>query len=209
MKHTIISMMAVICILAVGVPRARATLITIEITAVVDSVDDQGNYLEGQIEVGDIITGTYTYESTTPDSNPSSYIGHYWHYDPPAGISLMVGGFDFRTDPGNIEFLIGIVNDGTSGDDSYWLISYNNLPLSNGTLVDSIGWQLNDPTGNALSSTDLPTTPPVLDDWQSIVGLRLEGDRAFIIGATVTSAIPEPATILLLGLGFLLLKKQN
>ena len=208
MKHTIISMMAVICILAVGVPRARATLITIEIEAVVDSVDDQGNYLEGKINVGDIITGTYTYESTTPDSQPSSNRGDYWHYDPPAGISLTVGGFNFTTDPCNISFLVGISNDNPSGDDVYWIESYNNLSLSNGTPVDYIFWSLKDHTATALSSDALPTTPPVWNDWQENV-LRLEGDRKYFIDAHVTSAIPEPATILLLGLGGLFLRRQS
>jgi hypothetical protein len=50
---------------------ARAALITIEITAEIDSVSDPYGHLEGNINVGDIITGTYTYESTTPDTNPS------------------------------------------------------------------------------------------------------------------------------------------
>lgn len=211
-KNEIISIMAVICVLAVGVPRAEGTLITIEIEAIVDSVEDTGNYLEGQINVYDIITGTYTYESTTLDSNPSSVGGHYWHYDPPAGISLTVGGFEFRTDPANVEFLVEIANDSTSGGlhDGYLLRSYNNLPLSNGTLVDEISWQLTDPTASALSSDALPTTPPALDDWQSIIGLRLHGERGgYIIDATVTSAVPEPSTLLLFALGGLFLRRQS
>jgi len=209
MKHVIISI--IICILALSVPPAEASLITIEIEAIVDSVDDSGNYLEGQINPGDIITGSYTYESSTPDSSPSDpIVGHYYNYSPPAGISLTVGAFDFATDPENVYFLVGIVNDNPSGHDIYWIHSYNNLALFNGTSVDHISWQLNDPTASVFSNDSLPATPPVLDDWQSIYGLRLHGERyGYILDAHVTSAIPEPATILLFTLGGLLLRKRS
>ncbi|MFZ0034905.1 MAG: hypothetical protein WAK60_07970 [Sedimentisphaerales bacterium] len=146
---------------------AHATPITIQIEAVVDSVQDHGNYLEGQINPGDVITGWYTYESTTPDSNPTNpIVGDYYHYSPPSGVSLTVGSFEFKTDPTNIYFHIGVENHEPSGNDSYWFSSNNNVPLSNGTLVDGITWQLDDPTGNALSSDALPTTAPFLEDWQ-------------------------------------------
>ena len=208
MKAKLFTILAVVMLF--GACPVRAALITIEIEAVVDSVEDQGNYLEGQINPGDTITGFYIYESTTPDSSPLVTLGRYEHSTPPHGIFLSVGGFDFETDPANVDFVLGIVNDGTSGDDSYWLISYNNLPLPNGTLVDQISWQLDDPTGNALSTTELPTTAPVLEDWQSIYGLHLEGVKdTFHVVAEVTSAIPETTTLFLLGIGGLLLRKRR
>ena len=214
MKHAISPIMiAVIFALAFCVPSARAALITIEITAEVDSVRDEDNYLEGRINPGDIITGTYTYESTTPDSNPSSTVeGHYWHYAPPAGVSLTAGGFNFTTDPSNVEFLVLIANNSSSGADIYTFCSYNNLPLSNGVSIDYIYWELKDATTTALSSKALPTTPPILDNWQSN-RLSLLPDpreyRSFGIEAHVTSAIPEPGTILLFALGALFLRKLN
>jgi hypothetical protein len=212
-RGTMLLIAAGVCLLAFQSQRADATLITISIEAEVDSVEDFGNYLEGRINPGDIITGTYTYESTTPDSNPSSSIGHYWHYAGPAGISLEVEGFDFASDPSNVNFLVGIVDNGTSGGlhDSYWLCSYSNVPLSNGASVDEITWALEDSTATALSSDALPTSAPVLEQWESIVGLRLEGQRGgYYVSATVTSAIPEPATIVLLALGGLVvLRRRN
>jgi hypothetical protein len=204
MKAPVANFLLMGAVFLAAVQPADGFPVTIYIEAVVDTVQDNGNYLEGKISPGNLITGYYIYESATPDSSPADpVVGHYYHYNPPAGISLTVGSFEFETDPSNVDFLVGIVNNNTSGHDIYWIHSYNNLNLSNGTSVDSISWQLNDPNGTVFSSDTLPVTPPVLDDWQSIVGLRLEGDRAFLINAHVTSAVPEPASLLLLGTGFL------
>ena len=191
---------------------AEATLITIEIEGVVDSVIDNGNYLEGKIKPGDIIRGFYVYESTTPDSSPLDPVqGNYWHYAPPAGIALTVGGFNFMTDPFNIAFRIVIRNNTPSGNDIYGVESSNNLHLSNGTLVGGILWSMKDHTGSALSSDALPTTAPALDDWQDNILNFGGGTRAngYAILGRVTSAIPEPATIVLLGLGGLLLGRRR
>jgi len=199
---------AILCGLISTPAPTEATLITIEIEAVVDSVWDEGNYLEGKIKVGDIIRGFYVYESTTPDSSPPDPVqGNYWHYAPPAGIALTVGGFNFMTDPFNIAFHVAIRNN-SSGDDSYWLASHNNLALSNGAPLDYMYWQLNDYTAGALSSDALPTIAPILGLWQGNV-LGIEADRRYGIKAHVTSAIPEPACIILLSIGGLFLRKRS
>jgi len=189
-----------VCLLALVAPLANAELVTINIEGVVDTVEDDGYCLEDQIHVGDIITGWYTYDTATPDTNPSTNGADYWHYSPPCGIFLTVGGFEFRTDSANVNVLIEIV-DNYPPDDDYLLRSYNNLSLSNGSLVDHISWWLYDPTGTALSSDDLSTTPPVLENW-NLNDLTIYGERVgYLIHGHVTSAIPEPATIFLLVVG--------
>ena len=98
-----------------------ATLITINITAEVADINDPGNVLDGAVEVGDTIKGSYTYDSTTPDSNEASTVGDYQHSDPPNGIKLNVGEVLFRTDPSNVDFLVEIVNDhGDPASDNYY-----------------------------------------------------------------------------------------
>ena len=112
MKNTIISVMVVV-LCGLSVPKAQAELIIINITATVNIVNDFGNYLEGKIHVGDTITGSYTYESTTPDTAPFNdpTVGDYWHHSQPCGIFLTVGGFQFKTDSTNVSFLVEVIND--------------------------------------------------------------------------------------------------
>lgn len=208
-RGIILTVVVIICALSFSARPARATLITIEITAEVDFVYDPSGCLEGNIGVGDIITGAYTYESSTADSSPLDPIkGDYLHYAPPAGISLSVGGFDFQTNPADVRFAVSVRNNNPSGDDIYAIVSYNNLALSNGSLVNDIYWQLTDHTASALSSDALPTTPPILDHWQAN-HLFLRIDEKSIVTAYVTSAVPEPATIVLFVIGALLLRNRN
>ncbi len=209
MKKGTVTTIILLAVLCLSFEKAEAYPVTIYIEAEVDTVDDTGNYLEGKISPGDIITGYYTYESTTADTNPSVNVGDYEHYISPYGIFLSVGGFNFQTDLTSVNFLVELVNN-NAGLDAYLLLSYNNLALSNGTLLDIISWQLDDSTEIALSSDALPTNAPILADWQ-FNHLRIEGEKSnlFNINAHVTSAVPEPATIVLFCIGALFLKKRG
>lgn len=177
-------------------PVNSPSLITIKIEAKVAYVDDRSNLLGGAIKVGDTITGKYIYDSETPDTNSGPTVGDYWHTSPSCGIEVKAGGFVFTTDPSDVNFLVEICNDHGSPTprDNYLLRSYNNLPLSNHMLVDHISWQLDDDTCTALSSDALPTTPPILEDWESIFGLTLTGSNSsdpyqdYFIRAHVTKA---------------------
>jgi len=190
-----------VCLLTLVALPANAELVTINIEGVVDTVDDSGNYLEGQVNPGDIITGWYTYDTATLDSDPSGYIGMYEYSETPFGIYLSLSGFTFQTDSLNVNFMLSVGNaGGPYSEDNYLIRSYNNLPLSDEVPVDYISWQLDDTSGTALMDDSLPVNPPSIEDWTSN-HLRLESDRRFIIDAHVTSATPEPCTLLLLGTG--------
>lgn len=198
---------------------AGAVPVSIELLAETTQVDDPGGYLGGAVHVGSLVRGTYRYESTTIDSNPLPTVGDYWHDTPPYGVSLEVEGLRFRTDPTATSFLMEMCND-HHGRDNYLFHSYQNLfdvsvPEGPGQHVDNtITWQLDDPTGTAISSTELPESPPSLADWQSWFGLAIYSenhhDAFFFIRAQVTSVqlapeppVPEPATAALLAAGLL------
>ena len=211
MKRAILTAIILLAGSSLSVEKTQAYPVTIYIKAEVDSVEDTYNYLEGKINVGDIITGYYTYESTTVDTNPLPDGADYWHYSPPAGIYLTAGGWNFQTDTSDVEFHVALRNDVQSEvKDIYAIASYNNSELANGSPVDKISWQLNDYSGTALSSDALPLTAPVLSDWQFNL-LRIIGEKSnfFGIDAYVTSAIPEPSSILLIALGTLFLCRKN
>jgi hypothetical protein len=169
--------------------------------------------------VGDIITGVYIYDSSTPDSfpDPGYRRGLYEHGAAPAGITLMVGGLVFMTDPENVEFSITVDNDFcTVADchDALLIESGNNLPLPNGFPVNNISLVLVDSSVSALSSDELPTTAPVIGDWETgFVDIWASRARqyGFEIYGNLTSAvlIPEPTTIWLLVLGSLAIVRKR
>jgi hypothetical protein len=202
MKRAMIPLLVILGLVCCG-GRTQGAIITIAIEGVVDHVGDPDNYLNGMVNVGDLITGTYAYDTDTPDSSPLSGAGRYEHYGYPSGFSLSVGGLDFVTDPANTNFLIEIVNN-YPYDDGYGVVSYNNFPLSNGTKVNNISWALRDDSASAISGVDLTATAPVLHDWEHNLLLIGGVDRkGFLITGYVTSTvvIPEPSAMLLLGFG--------
>jgi len=196
-------------VLGLSVSVLDAGIVEISLTAEIMYIRDPDEF-DGQLQIGDIITGSYKYESTTPDSNPLPTVGDYEHYSSPYGISLTAGGFVFQTDPDNVNFLVEVVNNhyASPTEDNYGIISYNNLPLSNGVPIAGIEWHLSDTSGTALSSDALPTTPPVLDDWSYSWGMLIHtgphtGHVAIEADVTSVELVPEPTTLVLLGLGSL------
>lgn len=197
------------CILTMGLPATcSAEMVTVELTAEVTHVRDLNNLLGGQVQVGNVISGQYIYETTTPDTHPEPTIptvAQYRHTTTPYGMSVHAGPYVFQTDPSQVDFLIEICNDHNPSADSYMLRSVNNLPINSDVAVPEIYWQLDDFQGDAIDSVALTNAPPVLSDWQYPRSLSIGGaDRdSFRIKATVTSVqvVPEPATLGLLGLG--------
>ena len=176
----------VLLLLSAGM--SRGEIIIIGLSAEVTYMDENATeLLDNQLSLADTITGYYTYDSETPDNNPNNALGAYRHLTMPYGVVLFGGGFTFQTDPADVDFFIGI-DDGTYLNDTYWWMSYNNLPLSNGVDVDGISWYLDDYSYTALSSDALPLGPPVLSDWQ-YQGLTIElGPKGGAnIGAQVSS----------------------
>jgi len=186
---------------------ALADPIAIDFTARVTSTIDYGGFLGPVVNVGDIITGRYVYESTTPDANHLSAVGDYRHNEVPFGITLDVNGLVFRTDPAAVDFLVELGDNHRGSGDFYLLRSYNNIfavsvPSAEIRAVDNhILWYLQDFTGAAQNSPALPELPPMLAAWP-IRNLQITSDNYgfvengyFAINAEITSvtaAAPVP-----------------
>jgi hypothetical protein len=218
MKKFILVFVVLAVALCFSAASVKAEIIKIGLTARVDSVGDPYNLLENKIQVGDIITGFYTYDSLTPNSSAwPLYEGAYQYTTAPYGMSLMVGGVTFQTDPANVDFLIDIAN--VNGEPDYCTVhSNNNLVVGDGLSVDQMHWQLDDYSGTAISSTELPLVPPDLSKWSnrlSIMGGLYPfppggGKTLFGINGHVTDVylVPEPLSVCLLALGTLFLRRN-
>ncbi len=187
--------------------------ITIGITAQIYYIHDPYSFLEGNLNVSDIITGYYTYNSDAPDSSQAATIGHYWHTQSPYGMFLEAGGFSFQTRPQSVDLLVQIANDAFHPLypflDRYTLKSEHNLPLPNGAIVDTIWMDLIDDSATALSSKELPIVAPILSDWPTQRRLIINGSFSIEAEVISTELIPEPATILLLAFGLPLIRRKK
>lgn len=178
--------------------------VTIHVIAEVTQLWDECQKFDGLIELGDAISGTYTYNLDAEDADPQPNVGTYRYDTPPYGFDLASNNLVFQTDPENVDFLVSLYDD-FDGGDSFHLISYGNRPLANGILVELIQWQLDDPTSTALSSTDLPAGPPYLEDWDPWYGLTVEDVGYYDppcpwgIRSQVTSASLVPTSVTLSG----------
>ncbi|MGA2914796.1 MAG: hypothetical protein ABSE89_02085 [Sedimentisphaerales bacterium] len=219
LKVRVSILLAILCAFSLT---SSAAIITIGIEATVNNVTDPCNLLEGKVSVGSKITGTYTYDTSTPDTNPASETGDYVHYNLPYGIALTVGGIIFESDPQNTMFKIGITDalPGYLFNDSYGIRSFYNLPILDEVQVNELSWALVDTSNTALSNTLLTANAPHLADWNSDNTLYIGGGRGgippcyentFYIHAEVISAvlIPEPTSLLFFGFGLLVLRKQK
>jgi hypothetical protein len=187
-------------------------LVTIQIEAKVNYLNDYYNLLQGNVALGSTITGTYTYDTSTPDTNYEVNIGSYVYNSVPYGMKFSVNNLTFVTNPQNINFGIGITND---SQDFYGIVSRNNVLLYDWIKVTNISLQFWDYSGMALSSTALLTTAPIISDWDNAIlyinGENMQCDKTFGIMANIISAVlvPEPVSLFLFGIGLLALHKQK
>lgn len=211
MKTKFVMLAAMVC-LTVCCRGLRASIITIEISGHVTAAGGSG--LPATIYEDVPFTGSYTYDSLATDSDPDPLFGAY-QYDSPYGISIVMGGHEFRTSPIHSgQFSVVITNDFVLNicHDFYEILSTQNASLSDGSSVDEIYWSLNDNSHSAFSSTALPTLPPILTQWDDNV-LRIHGEdslgNSFHISAIVTHAVPEPFAVSLMATGFFLYRRRR
>jgi len=190
----------------------QAVPITIQISGEVTSLGGYTEAIPDTIYAGVSFAGSYTYDSSTPDSEPAIDRGVYLH-DSPYGITISLGGYEFKTTPshtGQFEIRIGNDMPGDGVNDYYIVFSDDNITIPYpGFTINSIRWDLGDSTHTALTSDNLPITAPVLTDWEgNELTISGSGVHGLLITGTVTQATPEPLTGVFLAVGALLLRRR-
>jgi hypothetical protein len=202
-----------------GFNQVQAVPITIYIEGNVTSVAGTGREsVSDTIYAGVTFSGIYTYDSDALDSDPSDIYGVY-QYDSPYGISIVIGGYEFKTTSNHIgKFEMQISNDdpltGTGQPwDYYTVFSKTNISIPTDDLdVSYISWSLGDGTHTALSSDVLPIKVPVLEDWNyNSLGIVAYDslDRSIVILGKVTQVSPEPLTGILMAMGVVFLRRKR
>lgn len=178
---------------AVAAP-ARAGIVTWEFGGEIDQVRDTSGIFGGALTVGSPFSGSFTFDTSTPDTNPDSGVSSF--ENPLQDLSGQIGGFGFSGP------IFGVssfeITDGAAGSDDIFSLSSSVFLNGEGlnfllTLIDS--------TGTAFSDDTLPTVPPDLSlfDSATIHLLRQTGDLA--IDGTISFLVPEPGTLCLLAVG--------
>jgi hypothetical protein len=189
---------------------------------ITEIVIDAGPGPAGGVGVGSQVSGVYTFESTTPDSEPLDYHGAY--YDTLSDIEVVMG-TDTLTipSPSNLTS-INMINVRDGDWDAYEMFamdttgtaSMNSLPIPTAAVIVQ-AW---DDSAVMLSSTLLPVTPDFFDpdayDTPFLIGVvrtpdvdqyqvHGEVDSLYLISAPESSAL----TLLMLSLtGVAILRRR-
>ena len=209
-------------ILAINNP-TTATIITVEVTGVVDSIETAGFVLDGSVGNGTGMTGFCTYDTDAPDQNPSEYNGLYSIIS----VSMTIGNYTFEHNTASSElpsFHVYTIDPGYTAGSS--------APRFDGTVFgggspftyDDIIWSytafglmsLSTRSNEYISTDALPSSFPDLSVFEVGKGFGARfydesGYKYFRISGEVTSltVTPEPGTVFLLGLGGLALIRKR
>lgn len=144
-----------------------SNIVTFNVSATVREIYDYDNVLGNAVNIGDTISGTYTFNTNTPDSDPSAEYGRYEHVPGSGsyGFNITIGNATLKTNTSTDMFniMIGDANGGTLTWDTYAVDNFGTQqPFINNTVVDNMGIYIDDPSGNTVTGTNLTNQPPAL-----------------------------------------------
>ena len=149
----------------------RGDPITFDVVGVVNRVNDNDNVTG--VAAGDPFSGSFTYDTDTPDRNADPGLGEYIHLAPlgPNGLVLRVGPYGVATDPSR-NWVVAITHftsggptglgiDGINlGRDNTWAVSVGSAVLEFPSLSFQV-WHSGEPL--VLGDDSLPTSIDLSD----------------------------------------------
>jgi hypothetical protein len=156
----------------------------------------------GTLISGDPFSGSYTIDSSVAATGPPGFAV----FNDLLSASLTVGSFSATIGPGS--GLPELQQDDVVSADRYGLVGRNPVGSSQigGLDISLIGFRLDDTTGTAISDALILLTNPTLSSFTSNTFLLFfsgpTGQFEVVTGTlSGLSTVPEPATLVLLGLG--------
>ena len=186
--------------------QAMATLVTFNFTGAVTSVGSQLS--GGPFSVTQPVTGSYTFESTTPVSvsgTTGTYSGALT--GSPTYLNVTIGTYVASLAAGDNN--IQVKNTAGMSGDAYKVEGlFSGLPVGTHD-ARNFELALKDPSGNPFNSVALPTTPPSLNSFADRT-LRLVfenggNSRTVIVALGPLTAVPLPPAVILFGAGLIAL----
>ena len=174
----------------------NSPVIKFSVNATVREIWDENNVLANNINIGDTVSGTYAFNTTTADSDSSPNSGHFQHLPGSGeyGFDVSINNYNIKTDTNTGQFNI-YMYDGQASYDSYSADEFGSqLPFINGSFIDYLSVYIGDPSGNSITSATLSNTPPVINSSGSNE-FYMGGMRSTATGMSYFSVVATLNTI--------------